>query len=92
MAANYWYFSLITAGNPQIFLALLMFLIPTILFLLAYKAARTYSLSNYSSVFVAFLYSFSPVVLASINQGRLGTIAVAIFLPILLQMLIKKNY
>jgi hypothetical protein len=30
-------------------------------------------------------------VLASINQGRLGTIAVAIFLPILLQMLIKNE-
>jgi len=77
--------SLITAGNPQIFLALLMFLTPTILFLLAYRTARSYSLSNYSSVFVAFLYAFSPVVLASINQGRLGTIAVAICLPILLQ-------
>ena len=83
--------SLITAGNPQIFLALLMFLTPTILFLLAYRTARSYSLSNYSSVFVAFLYAFSPVVLASINQGRLGTIAVAICLPILLQMLIKNE-
>jgi hypothetical protein len=83
--------SLITAGNPQIFLALLMFLTPLILFTLAYKTARSYSLTNYSSVFVAFLYAFSPVVLASINQGRLGTIAVAIFLPILLQLLIKNK-
>jgi hypothetical protein len=83
--------SLITAGNPQIFLALLMFLTPLILFILAYKTARSYSLTNYSSVFVAFLYAFSPVVLASINQGRLGTIAVAIFLPVLLQLLIKNK-
>jgi hypothetical protein len=66
-----------------------MFLTPLILFTLAYKTARSYSLTNYSSVFVAFLYAFSPVVLASINQGRLGTIAVAIFLPILLQLLLK---
>jgi len=83
--------SLITAGNPQIFLALLIFLTPLILFILAYRAARSYALTNYSSVFVAFLYAFSPVVLASINQGRLGTIAVAIFLPVLLQLLIKSK-
>jgi hypothetical protein len=83
--------SLITAGNPQIFLALLMFLTPLILFILAYKTARSYSLTNYSSVFVAFLYAFSPVVLTSINQGRLGTIAVGIFLPVLLQLLIKNK-
>lgn len=83
--------SLITAGNPQIFLALLMFLTPLILFILAYKTARSYSLINYSSVFVAFLYAFSPVVLTSINQGRLGTIAVGIFLPVLLQLLIKNK-
>ena len=84
--------SLITAGNPQIFLALLMFLTPLILFILAYRTARSYSLTNYSSVFVAFLYALSPVVLASINQGRLGTIAVAILLPILLQLLIKNKF
>jgi GT2 family glycosyltransferase len=83
--------SLITAGNPQIFLALLMFLTPLILFILVYKTARSYALTNYSSVFVAFLYAFSPVVLTSINQGRLGTIAVAIFLPILFQLLIKNK-
>ena len=84
--------SLITAGNPQIFLALLMFLTPLILYILAYRTARSYSLTNYSSVFVAFLYALSPVVLASINQGRLGTIAVAILLPILLQLLIKNKF
>ncbi len=84
--------SLITAGNPQIFLALLMLLTPLILFILAYRTARSYSLTNYSSVFVAFLYALSPVVLASINQGRLGTIAVAILLPILLQLLIKNKF
>lgn len=84
--------SLITAGNPQIFLALLMFLTPLILFILAYRTARSYSLTNYSSVFVAFLYALSPVVLASINQGRIGTIAVAILLPILLQLLIKDKF
>ena len=83
--------SLVTAGNPQIFLALLMFLTPLILFILVYKTARSYALTNYSSVFVAFLYAFSPVVLTSINQGRLGTIAVAIFLPILFQLLIKNK-
>lgn len=83
--------SLLTAGNPQIFIALLMFSTPLILFLLGYKAARTYPLTKYSSVFVAFLYAFSPVVLASINQGRLGTVVVAILVPVLFILLIKNE-
>jgi len=82
--------SAVTAGNPQIFLAILMFLTPILLFVLSYQTARSYILTKYSAVLVAFLYAFSPVVLTSINQGRIGTIMIAILLPLLLNMF-KKN-
>jgi len=81
--------SFVTAANPQTFITLLFFLTPTFLFILSYRAARKYSLTKYSSVFVAFMYSFSPVIITAINQGRLGTIVVAILLPTLFTLLEK---
>jgi len=82
--------SLFTAANPQTFLTLLFFLTPTILFILFYRAARGYDLTKYSAVFAAFIYSFSPVVFTSINQGRIGTLAIAILLPPIF-ILFEKN-
>ena len=79
--------SFITAANPQSFIAILFLLTPTLLFILSYRSARNYALSKYSSVFLAFIYSLSPVILTSINQGRLGTIVVALILPPLITLL-----
>ena len=83
--------SFITAANPQTFITALFFLTPALLFILSYRAARKYSLTKYSSVFVAFMYSFSPAVLTAINQGRLGTVVVAILLPGLFTLLEKNK-
>ena len=82
--------SFITAANPQTFLTLLFFLTPTLLFILFYRAARGYDLTKYSAIFAAFIYAFSPVVLTSINQGRIGTLAIAILLPPIF-ILFEKN-
>jgi len=71
--------SFVTAANPQSFIAALFFLTPTLLFVLSYRTARRYSLTKYSSFFVAFIYAFSPATLTAINQGRLGTIVIAYF-------------
>ena len=79
--------SFITAGNPQIFLACLFLFSPTLLFILSYRAARKYSLTNYSSVFVGIIYALSPVTLTAINQGRLGTLVIALILPGLFTLL-----
>ena len=38
--------SFITAGNPQVFLAVLFFFAPTLLFIFSYRTARKYSLTN----------------------------------------------
>ena len=78
--------SAITAGNPQLFIALLFFLTPTLLFVITYLTFRHHSISKYSATFASFLYAFSPAVMTAINQGRLGTIVVAIILPMLLAL------
>jgi len=83
--------SFITAGNPQVFLAGLFFFAPTLLFIFSYRTARKYSLTNYSSVFVGFIYALSPVTLTSINQGRLGTLVIALILPGLFTLLEKNR-
>ena len=83
--------SFITAGNPQVFLAVLFFFAPTLLFISSYRTARKYSLTNYSSVFVGFIYALSPVTLTSINQGRLGTLVIALILPGLFTLLEKNR-
>ncbi|NDG25126.1 MAG: glycosyltransferase family 2 protein, partial [Actinobacteria bacterium] len=75
--------SLITAGNPQIFIYLFFLLIPITLFSLAYRSARKYSLTTYSATFVGLIYAISPVALSAINQGRVGTLVVAILVPII---------
>ncbi|NCU78005.1 MAG: glycosyltransferase family 2 protein [Actinobacteria bacterium] len=75
--------SLITAGNPQIFIYLFFLLIPFTLFSLAYRSARKYSLTTYSATFVGLIYAISPVALSAINQGRVGTLVVAILVPII---------
>ena len=83
--------SLITAGNPQLLITISYFLIPTLLFVFFYRTARKYALTNYSSVFAAIIYSLSPVVLTAINQGRIGTIATAILLPPIFNLLEKNK-
>jgi len=83
--------SLITAGNPQLLITITYFLIPILLFILFYRTARKYTLTNYSAVFAAIIYSLSPVVLTAINQGRIGTIATAILLPPIFTLLEKNK-
>lgn len=83
--------SLITAGNPQLLISITYFLIPVLLYVLFYRAARKYTLTNYSALFAAIIYSLSPVVLTAINQGRIGTIATAILLPPIFTLLEKNK-
>ena len=83
--------SFATAANPQSLIAALFFLTPTLLFILTYRTARRYSLTRYSSFFVAFIYALSPVTLTAINQGRIGTIVIALLLPGLFTLLEKRR-
>jgi len=75
--------SVITGGNPQILIYLIFFFIPSLLYVLTYRSARKLNLSNYSATFAGFVFALSPAILTSINQGRIGTLVVAAFFPIL---------
>ena len=83
--------SIITLGNPQTFLSLIFFLAPTLCFIIFYRVATNFKLQRYSAFTAALLYAFSPVVLTSINQGRVGTLAIAFILPILFNLFIKNS-
>ena len=81
--------SIVTLGNPQTFLSLLFFLTPTIAFIAFYRSSIRFSLAKYSAFTAALLYAFSPVVLTAINQGRLGTIVIALVFPSLFTLMPK---
>lgn len=78
--------SVITFGNPQVFLWVFLWITPSILFWLSYRSAQKFSLNRYLAFALAIIYSYSPVVTTAINQGRIGTIAVAISLPIIFSL------
>jgi len=81
--------SVVTLGNPQSFIAALFFLTPTLAFVAFYRSAIRFSLAKYSAFLAALLYAFSPVILTSINQGRLGTIVIALILPSIFTLMPK---
>ena len=74
--------SAITFGKVWLFLTLFLLLTPTLAFFIMYRSAKRFGLSIQASVIGGLLYSFSPVIWNSINQGRLGTLAVALIAPI----------
>jgi GT2 family glycosyltransferase len=74
-------FSFITFGSVPLFLTLLFLLTPPLAFFVAYRAMKRTGLTPLVSVLGGVIYAFSPVIWNSINQGRLGTIAIALLTP-----------
>ena len=74
-------FSFVTFGNVPLFLTLLFLLTPPLAFFVAYRAVKRTGLMPLVSVLGGVIYAFSPVIWNSINQGRLGTIAIALLAP-----------
>jgi GT2 family glycosyltransferase len=73
--------SLVTLGNLAFFIAALFFLTPTLAFFIMYRSSKRVGLAPYLSVIAGLIYCFSPVLWNSINQGRIGTIVLALLLP-----------
>ena len=73
--------SFITFGNVPLFLTLLFLLTPPLACFAMYRAVKRTGLTPLVSVLGGVIYAFSPVVWNSINQGRLGTIAIALLAP-----------
>lgn len=74
-------FSLTTLGSVPFFIATLFLLTPPLAFFVMYRSIKRTGLTPTLSVVGGLIYAFSPVIWNSINQGRLGTIAIALLAP-----------
>lgn len=74
-------------GNAQLFVSALFLLAPLILFAAIFIWLRKITNHIWLAIFGSVLYSLSPVALATINSGRLGTLIVMVTLPLTLHLL-----
>jgi len=70
-----------TLGNVSAFVAILFWIAPPLAFFAMYRALKRLNLTVVYSVVGALIYAMSPVVWASVNEGRLGTIVICLVAP-----------
>lgn len=68
-------------GNAPFFITFLFWVAPVLFMLSMYSLLRKISANSWLIVGASVGYALSPVAVASINSGRLGTIATLILLP-----------
>lgn len=73
--------SALTLGNPQVLIALLIFLAPFILLVSAHRYLKKFTENGWLSAGASLLYALSPVAVASINSGRVGVLVLLALLP-----------
>ena len=78
--------SSLTLGNVSLFFTLLYFLAPIIAFIAMYRASKRLGLTVFTASIAGFIYTMSPAVWNSINQGRLGTLVTALLIPTFLSL------
>ena len=79
--------SALTFGKVWLFITIFFLLVPTLAFFVMYRSARRFGLTIQVAVISGLLYAFSPVIWNSINQGRLGTLVIALLAPILFTLM-----
>ena len=75
------FLSLLFFGKPSVLITALIFLAPALMAFSAYKFLKALTTNAWLRVSAAILYSISPVAIASVNSGRLGTLIFLILLP-----------
>ena len=78
--------SSLTLGNATFFFAALFYLAPIIAFIAMYRVVKRTGLSMTVASIGGLLYALSPVIWNSINDGRLGTVVVALLVPTFLSL------
>ena len=78
--------SSLTLGNVSLFFTLLYFLAPIIAFIAMYRASKRMGLTVFTASIAGFIYTMSPAVWNSVNQGRLGTLVAALLIPTFLSL------
>ena len=77
----------VTFGNAQLFISALFLFAPLILFSAIFIWLRKITTHIWLAIFGSALYALSPVALATINAGRLGTLVVMVTLPMTLHFM-----
>ena len=77
----------LTLGNTQLFVSALFLFAPFILFIAIFIWLNRITSHVWLAISGSLLYALSPIGLAAVNAGRLGTLIVLIFLPITLNLL-----
>ena len=81
--------SALTFGKVWLFLTIFFLLVPTLAFFAVYRSAKRVGISVRLSVIGGVIYAMSPVIWNSINEGRIGTLVVALLAPSFLSILPK---
>jgi hypothetical protein len=76
-----------TLGNAQLIVSALFLFAPFLLFAAIFIWLRKITTHIWLAIFGGVLYSLSPVALAAVNAGRLGTLIVMVALPLTLHLL-----
>jgi len=83
--------STLTFGKVWLFITIFFLLVPPLAFFAVYRSAKRVGASIWLSVIGGVLYAMSPVIWTSINQGRIGTLVVALVAPSFLSVLPKST-
>jgi hypothetical protein len=73
--------SILFFGKPAVLITTLIFLAPALMAVSAYKFLKLVTTNAWLRVSASMLYAISPVAIASVNTGRLGTLILLILLP-----------
>ena len=73
--------SLFFFGKPAVLVTALIFAAPALMAISAYKFLKLVTANAWLRVSASMLYAISPVAIASVNSGRLGTLILLIILP-----------
>lgn len=80
--------SLIVLGNVHLFLTLFFLIAPALFMWSAYYLLKKLTGHVTLALFLAGFYAISPVSLAAINQGRIGTIIVLALSPVAIRLIV----
>lgn len=73
--------SILFFGKPAVLMTTLIFLAPALMAISVYRFLKLVTNNAWLRVSASMLYAISPVAIASVNTGRLGTLAMLIILP-----------
>lgn len=77
------FLSLFIFGKPSALITLFLFLAPALLAISAYKYFKLVTANPWLRVSASMIYALSPVAIASVNSGRLGTLVFMMLLPLI---------